>query len=112
MGTIPYLFCIKPELKPEDDTTQRDKDKEVLLDFAEEKLYKDTPRDEIDKQIESFGKAVDEVTKKFRNKAAHPYQIKKENAKECFNIVLDVEKLLKKMIEAFNNTDEVKVTSG
>ena len=106
LGSVAYIFCIKPELKPGNDTTQRDKDKGILLDFAEKKIYKDTPRDEIESQLDSYARDVDEVKSKFRNKSAHTNELKKSNAKECFDIVLDVQKLLRKMIESFDNTDE------
>ncbi len=106
LGSVAYIFCIKPELKPGDDTTQRDKDKGILLDFAEKKIYKDTPRNEIEAQLDSYARDVDEVKSKFRNKSAHTNELKKSNAKECFDIVLDVQKLLRKMIESFDNTDE------
>lgn len=102
LGTIAYLFCMKPEGVSE----QKEKDKGILLDFAEKRLYKSAAREEIEVQIDSFAKDIDEVKTKYRNKAAHTNELKKKNAKECFDIVLDVHKLLKTMIEAFDKTEE------
>lgn len=106
LGSIAYVFCMKPELKPEDDDSQKVKDKSILLDFAEAVLYENTPRDVIETQIDSFANDIEEIKTKYRNKAAHTNELKKKNAKECFDIILDVQKLLKTMIEAFNRPEE------
>lgn len=105
LGSVAYILCIRPKLNPDDDTTQRDKDKAILLDFAEKKLYRNKSRTEIEVQLDSYAEDIEDIKTRFRNRAAHTNELKKKNAKECFDIVLDVQKLLKKMIESFDNTE-------
>ena len=102
LGAIAYIFCMKPFLKQGEDITQKNYDKNILLDFAMAELYENASRKDIETQLDAFAVDIEEIKNKYRNKAAHTNEIKKKNARECFDIVLDVQKLLKTMIEAFN----------
>ena len=39
---------------------------------------------------------------KYRNPSAHTNQIQKKDALECFNLTLDVKKILKEMLDTFD----------
>lgn len=51
--------------------------------------------------LESYGEDIADITDEYRNKAAHTNELKRVNAELCFNLVLDVEKLLKRMLDSF-----------
>ena len=53
--------------------------------------------------LHGFAEDVDRVREDFRNPSAHTNALSRVSAKECFDLVLDVEKLLKRMLEAFDD---------
>ena len=57
--------------------------------------------EEILDMLESYGEDIADITDEYRNKAAHTNELKRVNAELCFNLVLDVEKLLKRMLDSF-----------
>jgi hypothetical protein len=52
--------------------------------------------------LEQIAEGIEQIRKDYRNPSAHTNQLQKINAKECFDLVLDVEKLLKTMIESLD----------
>ncbi len=52
--------------------------------------------------LSDFADEVESVRKDYRNSSAHTNALTKVIAKECFDLVLDVEKLLKRMLDAFD----------
>ena len=44
---------------------------------------------------------IEKITKEFRNPSAHTNELGKIDALKCFNIVIDVEKLLKNILDSF-----------
>jgi hypothetical protein len=51
--------------------------------------------------LNEFAEQVETVKTEYRNPAAHTNELKFVKAQECFDLIVDVEKLLKKMLDAF-----------
>ena len=66
-------------------------------------IFSNKGEEEIKKLLNEYACYVEKIRKDYRNPSAHRNAIKKINAKECFELVLDVEKLLKRMLESFDN---------
>ena len=50
-----------------------------------------------------YADEIETIKKNYRNPSAHTGELTEVNAKDCFDIVLDVEKLLKRMLDSFQN---------
>ena len=46
---------------------------------------------------------MEAVKKDYRNPSAHTNELKRIDAEQCFDLVIDVEKLMKRMLDSFNN---------
>ena len=51
--------------------------------------------------LNDFAIQVETVKTEYRNPAAHTNELKYVKAQECFDLIVDVEKLLKKMLDTF-----------
>ena len=56
--------------------------------------------DEIALIFDQIAEGIETVRKDYRNPSAHTNQLQKVNAQECFDLVLDVEKLLKSIVDS------------
>lgn len=100
LGSVSYVLCATPD--PKATEAQQEVNRSRLLQYAKQRLFIATISDEeIMDKLRYFGECIDEITKKYRNKAAHTNELKKVDAEGCFEIVIDVEKLLKKILEMF-----------
>ena len=57
---------------------------------------------EIIDMLDEYAKDIEKIKNKYRNPSAHRNAIQRVNAEECFKVVLDYEKLLKKMLDSFD----------
>ena len=78
----------------------------VILEYVKRsilKTYASTHSDEdIHNLLSDYVTDVERVRENYRNKAAHTNALTKTSATECFNLVLDDDKLLKKMLDSFD----------
>ena len=51
---------------------------------------------------EKYRAIVTKLKTKYRNPAAHTNELKFIQAQECFDMIVDVEKILKKMMDTFS----------
>lgn len=65
------------------------------------KYFKNYSDDKIKETLIEYGSYVDEIRRKYRNRAAHTNELSQTNARECFRYVLDVEQVLKIMLDSF-----------
>ena len=72
-----------------------------MVEFAKAKLLTDMSDEEILDTLAEYGEEMAIITNEYRNKAAHTNELKRVNAEMCFDMVLDVEKLLKRMMDSF-----------
>ena len=74
------------------------------IEYSSEHIFKKRKLNDkkIREKLLEYGEYVDDVRKDFRNPAAHTNELKKINAQECFDFVLDTEKILRKMLDCFD----------
>ena len=75
---------------------------EELKDYAEKELFSFNPEIDVLKTLKSYAVKIDDIRERFRNPSAHTDEIKRINAIECFNTVVDIEKLLRVMLDSFD----------
>ena len=52
--------------------------------------------------LAEYAEDIETVRKDYRNPSAHTNMLQEINAKECMDLVIDVEKLLKRMVDSFD----------
>ena len=100
LGNIAYVLChytIKdlPEGKAENN-------RKKLMEYSRERLFSGKSDDEIVNLLHEYAESIEEVKRKYRNPSAHTDTLRKVDAEECFALVVDVEKLLKNMLDSFD----------
>ena len=92
-----YVFGIKFDsaVSANDKTVIRDE----IMEFCRTKIMVGKDDTYIETALDQIADGVETIRKDYRNPSAHTNQLQKINAKECFDLVLDVEKLLKTIIE-------------
>ena len=99
MGSFAFILCRSQ--KYEDNEFQLQNNKKKLIEYVSKHIFYDLPKQEIEDKIMFFANKIEDIRLQFRNPAAHTNQIKRCHAEDCLSIVLDVEKLLKKMLDSF-----------
>ena len=100
LGAVSFVLCYNKDNR--DDEAHQHNNEIQLIRFARNGLMDSSLTDqEIMDKLKFYGEAIDDITKRYRNKAAHTNQLKKVDADECFELVIDVEKLLKKILDSF-----------
>lgn len=96
LGSVAYTLGIHF-----DNSSQNDKTiiRDEIMDFCRTKIMVGKDDTYIEDALEQIVDGVETIRKDYRNPSAHTNQLRKINAKECFDLVLDVEKLLKTIIE-------------
>ena len=101
LGKLPYVMCLFYTNGITDE--QKENDRQKLIEYAKEKLFNEKTDEEILEILKDFAEAIEEVKKDYRNPSAHTNQVKRIDAEECFNLVIDVEKLLKRILDSFKS---------
>lgn len=70
-----------------------------IMDFCRTKIMVGKDDSYIEDALERIADDIETIRKDYRNPSAHTNQLQKVNARECFDLVLDVEKLLKNIID-------------
>ena len=52
--------------------------------------------------LQNYAESVEEVKNDYRNPSAHTNELRRVDAEQCFALVVDVEKLMKKMMHSFD----------
>lgn len=77
-----------------------------ILEYVEDtilKSYSETHDEEhVLDLLDEYAEEVDRVREDYRNPSAHTDALTRTSAKECFDLVLDVEKLLRRILESFD----------
>lgn len=101
LGTVPFVLC---HSVPENITEEQHKnDIDRLVEFCKTSLLKNYTDEQIVDLLDDYGSEIADITKEYRNKAAHTNELKRVNAEQCFELVLDVEKLLKRILDSFGH---------
>ena len=101
MGSIAYILNFKESKYDSQDQIKNNEEK--LMEYCKVHIFSNKGEEEIKKLLNEYACYVEKIRKDYRNPSAHRNAIKKINAKECFELVLDVEKLLKRMLESFDS---------
>ena len=101
MGNIAFVMCYYENRYDTDDQKMNNKLK--LIEYCKEYIFSNYNEDEIEELLTKYASSIEEIREKYRNPSAHTNEIKRVNAEECFNLVLDVEKLLKIMLDSFDS---------
>ena len=99
MGTVVYL--LSPKKDKYNKKSQIKHDEEVLLEYCKNCIFSNKNEKEIIYTLEKYAEDIETIKDKYRNPSAHRNAIQRINAEECFELVLDYEKLLKKMLDSF-----------
>ncbi len=99
LGSIAYVLCYSKDNNNTDE--QNENNKRKLIEYSKAQLFEDLSDDEIFDLLQDYAESIEEVRNDYRNPSAHTNELKKIDAQECFDLVIDVEKLLKKMLDSF-----------
>ena len=100
LGTFAYLVGVKIDDLLSD--SQRENNKSKLLEYLRDELLPNKTDNEILELMQYYAGEIETVKNDYRNPAAHTNELTKIDAEQCFNLVLDVEKLLKRMLDEFS----------
>ena len=70
--------------------------------YARSELFSKSPDIDVIGTLQNYASRVDDIRERFRNPSAHTNKVKCVNAVECFETVVDVEKLLRVMLDSFD----------
>ena len=99
LGTVAYVLCY---LEANDITEEQSQNnKEKLVEYVREKLFVGKTDDEIFVLLNDYAESVEEVKNDYRNPSAHTNELRRVDAEQCFALVIDVEKLMKRMLDSF-----------
>lgn len=101
MGNIAFVLGFK-ENKYDTPEKINNNDKK-LMEYCKNNIFSNKTEKEIRKLLNEYAGYIEKIRKKYRNPSAHRNAIRRVNAKDCLELVLDVEKLLKRMLESFDN---------
>ena len=100
MGDIAFVMCYTENWNDSDE--EKLNNKSELMEYCKKHVFSKYNENEIDKLLNKYASSIEVIRKKYRNPSAHTNEIKRIDAEECFNLVLDVEKLLKQMLDSFD----------
>lgn len=100
LGSFAYIVGYLKE--PRLDERKLKNNREKLMEYCTERLYKAQPRKKIEERLSAFAVNVERIKINYRNPSAHTNMLRRINAKECFDMILDVEKFLKVVMESFS----------
>lgn len=101
MGSIAFVLCYTEDKN--DSPKQKNNNREKLMEYCKSCIFSNYDEDEIENLLNYYATSIEEIRIKYRNPSAHRNEIKQIDAEECFDLVLDVEKLLKEMLDSFDN---------
>lgn len=100
LGSVPYVLGYKKQRKLT--KKQIDNNESKLKEYAEKELFSTNTDVDVLKVLKQYGEKVEDIKERFRNPSAHTNEISRTSAKECLEIVVDVEKLMKNMLDSFD----------
>lgn len=100
MGNIAFVLCYKENWT--DTENEKVNNKIILLEYCKDHIFSNYSDNEILSTLNYYGEKIEFIKDKYRNPSAHRNQIKRVDAEECIDLIIDVEKLLKQMIDSFD----------
>ena len=99
MGNIAYVLCYIEDNR--DTAARKMNNRQKLVEYCSACLFPGLTEAEILAKASDYAQDIETIRVSYRNPSAHTNELQKINAKECFDYVLDVEKVLKKMLDSF-----------
>ena len=100
MGNIAFVLCKKQRWN--DTQEQNENNRERLLEYCRERVFSNNSTKEIERMLDSYASSIELIKVKYRNPSAHRNHVQRKTAKECFDLIVDVHKLLKEMLDSFD----------
>ena len=100
MGNIAFVLCKKENYY--DNEKQIKNNKEKLLEYCHECIFSNKSTEQIEKLLDSYASSIEMIRIKYKNPSARKNCIKRKTAENCFDLLVDVDKLLKEMIDSFD----------
>lgn len=100
MGKIAFILCYNEDRYDSEEQIKNNKEK--LMEYCKSCIFSKYENDKIKELLNSYASSIEDIRVKYRNRSAHVDEIKQIDAEECMDLVLDVEKLLKKMLDSFD----------
>lgn len=101
MGSIAFVMCYKENIY--DTSIQKENNKKILLEYCKSCIFPKYDDGKIKQILEQYASSIEEIRIKYRNPSAHRNKIERITAEECMDLIIDVEKLLKIMLDSFDN---------
>lgn len=96
LGNCPYIFGILESKKRDNNCN-----KSYFEKYCRSKLMKKEKTNDLQQVIKNLDFQIKTIKDKFRNPAAHKNSISMEEASYCIDYILEVERVLKSMLELF-----------
>ena len=100
LGSVAYVLCYLVDDKLTEE--EQDNNRQRLIEFCKSELLSGKNDTEIMDLLAEYAENIETVRKDYRNPSAHTNMLQEINAKECMDLVIDVEKLLKRMVDSFD----------
>ncbi len=100
MGNIAFVMCKKQRW--EDSEEEIENNRERLMEYCHERVFSNNSTEEIERMLDSYASSIEMIKHKYRNPSAHRNHIRRKTAQECFDLIVDVHKLLKEMLDSFD----------
>lgn len=100
LGSVDFVLCHSVDDQLTD--AQKENNKQKLISFCKNELLSGHTDEEIIQLLTDYAEEVEIIRKDYRNPSAHTNMLQEINAKECMDLVIDVEKLLKRIIDSFD----------
>lgn len=99
LGSV-YFFCLpkKPRWMPDNIYTI---DSSRIREYGEESLFNKMNAQEIIHMLNFIGDKANYVKDRYRNRAAHTNELKRIDAKSCFDEIVDVQKIFVQIMSSF-----------
>lgn len=101
LGRITHILCYAKDDRIKDEEIHQN-NLNTIIEYSKLTYFKDLSDEEIQDKLYTYGKYVDDIRRDYRNPAAHTGELNKTKAKECFNYVLKVKRVLWKMLDSFD----------
>ena len=99
MGKIAHILCYEKRYY---NSRQQYNNKEKLIEYCKSCIFSTLNEKEIEDLLYYYAESIEKIKDKYRNRSAHTDKLKKKEAKQCLNLIIDVNKLLKKMLDSFD----------
>lgn len=101
LGSVSYLLASSFEPNRLNDDFTRSKKKDSVKEFLGKYLFREEcfkNDNELDDYINSLSKDIDDITKKYRNESAHKNKVKREQAEDCYELIIRTDRILIKFV--------------